>query len=63
MQKLAASMGLATGALYYSFASKEELLIAICDQLMEPRLERAQELTGSSGDGQPRPRALTAGRD
>jgi len=58
MQELAASMGLATGALYYSFASKEELLIAICDQLMEPLLGRALELAGSPGDGEQRLRAL-----
>jgi AcrR family transcriptional regulator len=58
MQELAASVGLATGALYHYFASKEELLIAICDQLMEPLLGRAQELTGSPGDGEHRLRAL-----
>ena len=58
MQELAASMGLATGALYHYFASKEELLIAICDQLMEPLLGRALELAGSPGDGEQRLRAL-----
>jgi TetR/AcrR family transcriptional regulator, cholesterol catabolism regulator len=60
MQELAASMGLATGALYHYFASKEELLIAICDQLMEPLLERAraQALAGSPGDGERRLREL-----
>ncbi len=44
MQELAASMGLATGALYHYFAAKEDLLTAICDQLMEPLLDRASEL-------------------
>jgi AcrR family transcriptional regulator len=44
MQELAASMGLATGALYHYFAAKEDLLTAICDQLMEPLLARAAEL-------------------
>jgi AcrR family transcriptional regulator len=44
MQDLAASMGLATGALYHYFGSKEQLLIEICDQLMEPLLDRAREL-------------------
>jgi AcrR family transcriptional regulator len=44
MQDLAASMGLATGALYHYFGSKEQLLIEICDQLMEPLLARAREL-------------------
>jgi len=44
MQELAATMGLATGALYHYFGAKEQLLMAICDQLMEPLLERAQDL-------------------
>src|SRR6202042_2814365 len=44
MQDLAASMGLATGALYHYFGSKEQLLIEICDQLMEPLLARARDL-------------------
>jgi TetR/AcrR family transcriptional regulator, cholesterol catabolism regulator len=44
MQDLAATMGLATGALYHYFGGKEQLLRAICDQLMEPLLEQATEL-------------------
>ena len=44
MQELAAAMGLATGALYHYFNSKEQLLMAICDQLMDPLLEQATEL-------------------
>jgi AcrR family transcriptional regulator len=52
MQDLAASMGLATGALYHYFGSKEQLLIEICDQLMEPLLDRARELM--RGDDPPR---------
>jgi TetR/AcrR family transcriptional regulator, cholesterol catabolism regulator len=44
MQELAATMGLATGALYHYFGGKEKLLMAICDQLMEPLLERATAL-------------------
>jgi TetR/AcrR family transcriptional regulator, cholesterol catabolism regulator len=44
MQDLAASMGLATGALYHYFGSKEQLLINICDQLMEPLLASAREI-------------------
>jgi TetR/AcrR family transcriptional regulator, cholesterol catabolism regulator len=47
MQDLAASMGLATGAVYHYFGSKEQLLIEICDQLMEPLLVRARELMRS----------------
>jgi AcrR family transcriptional regulator len=45
MQDLAASMGLATGALYHYFDGKEKLLMAICDDLIEPLLARAREIT------------------
>jgi AcrR family transcriptional regulator len=48
MAQLARATGLATGALYHYFGSKEQLLRAICDELMEPLLARAQE--PSSGD-------------
>jgi TetR/AcrR family transcriptional regulator, cholesterol catabolism regulator len=58
MQDLAASMGLATGALYHYFGSKEELLKAICDQLMEPLLQRARKLMATGGDGDRRLREL-----
>src|ERR1700722_8837128 len=58
MQELAASMGLATGGLCQYFASKEELLAAICDQLMEPLLARARELTASPGEGERQLREL-----
>jgi TetR/AcrR family transcriptional regulator, cholesterol catabolism regulator len=44
MQELASTMGVATGALYHYFGAKEQLLRAICDQLMEPLLERARSL-------------------
>ena len=44
MQELAATMGLAAGALYHYFGSKEQLLRAVCDQLMEPLMERAAAL-------------------
>jgi AcrR family transcriptional regulator len=41
---LSEALGMAAGALYHYFDSKEELLIAICDQLMDPLLAEAQEL-------------------
>jgi TetR/AcrR family transcriptional regulator, cholesterol catabolism regulator len=44
MQDLAATMGLATGALYHYFGAKQQLLGAICDQLMDPLLEQATEV-------------------
>jgi AcrR family transcriptional regulator len=49
MQDLAASLGLATGALYHYFAAKEDLLVAICDDLIEPLLESAQPLASRGG--------------
>ena len=38
VQELTEAMGLASGGLYHYFGSKQQLLIAICDQLMEPLL-------------------------
>ena len=42
--QLAAELGLAAGSLYHYFGGKEQLLIAICDQLMDPLLEQAEAL-------------------
>jgi len=42
--ELGEALGRATGAIYHYFPSKEELLIAICDQLMEPLLSEAEAL-------------------
>jgi AcrR family transcriptional regulator len=58
MQELAATMGLATGALYHYCAGKEELLTAICDQLMEPLLEQASELLAADQPAEAQLRAL-----
>jgi AcrR family transcriptional regulator len=58
MQELAASMGLATGALYHYFAGKEDLLTAICDQLMEPLLEQATGLLADERAPEAQLRAL-----
>ncbi|MFL5861505.1 MAG: TetR/AcrR family transcriptional regulator [Solirubrobacteraceae bacterium] len=58
MQELAGTMGLATGTLYHYFAGKEDLLAAICDQLMEPLLEQATPLLDGERDAEERLRAL-----
>jgi AcrR family transcriptional regulator len=42
--ELAEALGLASGSLYHYFGGKEQLLRAICDQLMDPLLERAEAL-------------------
>jgi AcrR family transcriptional regulator len=51
VQALADELGLAAGGLYHYFGSKEQLLIAICDQMMDPLLDEARALL--SGDEAP----------
>ena len=46
--ELAAALGIAAGGLYHYFTSKEELLIAICDQLMDPLLAEAGPLLAAA---------------
>jgi AcrR family transcriptional regulator len=48
--QLAEELGIAAGSLYHYFGSKEQLLIAICDQLMDPLLVEARELLDGPGD-------------
>jgi AcrR family transcriptional regulator len=55
---LARELGLATGSLYHYFGSKEQLLIQICDQLMDPLLERAREATAKDATPEQRLREL-----
>jgi AcrR family transcriptional regulator len=49
VQDLADALGLAAGGLYHYFGSKEQLLIRICDQLMDPLLQQTQELIDRGG--------------
>jgi TetR/AcrR family transcriptional regulator, cholesterol catabolism regulator len=58
MQELAASLGVATGALYHYFSAKEQLLRAICDQLMEPLLASARQLVADEPEPVERLRGL-----
>jgi TetR/AcrR family transcriptional regulator, cholesterol catabolism regulator len=44
MSELTAATGLAAGGLYHYIEGKDDLLIAICDELLEPLLERAREI-------------------
>lgn len=48
MQQLADELGVAVGGLYHYFPGKEQLLIAICDELMDPLLGEARAL-GDAG--------------
>ncbi len=56
--ELAEALGLAAGSLYHYFGGKEQLLRAICDQLMDPLLERAQALLAEPREPEDQLRAL-----
>jgi AcrR family transcriptional regulator len=58
--QLADELGLAAGSLYHYFGSKEQLLIAICDQLMDPLLNDARTITASDDNSTTQLRALVA---
>lgn len=47
MQDLTAATGLAAGGLYHYIESKDQLLFSICEELMEPLLERAREIVAT----------------
>jgi TetR/AcrR family transcriptional regulator, cholesterol catabolism regulator len=47
MSELTAATGLAAGGLYHYIEGKDDLLIAICDELLEPLLERAREIAAT----------------
>ena len=49
VSELAGELGMAAGGLYHYFSGKEELLIAICDQLMDPLLEDVEALRQAGG--------------
>jgi AcrR family transcriptional regulator len=48
--QLADELGLAAGSLYHYFGSKEQLLIAICDQLMDPLLDEARTIAADQDE-------------
>ncbi|MDQ3724941.1 MAG: TetR/AcrR family transcriptional regulator [Actinomycetota bacterium] len=47
MSELTAATGLAAGGLYHYIEGKDDLLIAICDELLEPLLERARGIVAA----------------
>lgn len=44
---LTAATGLTAGGLYHYIGSKEQLLVGICDELLDPLLERAREIAAT----------------
>jgi len=48
MSELTEATGLAAGGLYHYIEGKDDLLIAICDELLEPLLERAREIVAAN---------------
>jgi AcrR family transcriptional regulator len=58
MQELADAVGIAAGGLYHYFGGKEQLLIRICDQLMNPLLEQAREVVDQHDEPEEQLRAL-----
>ena len=56
--ELADALGMAAGGLYHYFGGKEQLLIAICDQLMDPLLIEAEALVATDEPSESRLRAL-----
>ncbi len=55
---LTAATGLAAGGIYHYFAGKEALLVAICDDLLEPLLARAEEIVAADGPAETQLRQL-----
>jgi TetR/AcrR family transcriptional regulator, cholesterol catabolism regulator len=47
MSELTEATGLAAGGLYHYIEGKDDLLIAICDELLEPLLVRAREIVAT----------------
>src|SRR3954454_14471148 len=52
MADLVEATGLTAGGLYHYIGSKDALLVAICDELMEPLLSRVREIVEEDGTGE-----------
>jgi AcrR family transcriptional regulator len=48
ISELTAATGLAAGGLYHYIEGKDDLLIAICDELLEPLLEQARAIVAAT---------------
>ena len=60
MSELTAATGLAAGGLYHYIEGKDDLLIAICDELLEPLLARAREIVAGDAGAVEQLRELVA---
>ncbi len=49
IQDLVEASGLKAGGLYHYIGSKDELLVRICDELMEPLLDEVRQIAASDG--------------
>ena len=58
ISELTAATGLAAGGLYHYIESKDQLLISICDELLDPLLERAREIVAEPAPPAEQLRAL-----
>jgi TetR/AcrR family transcriptional regulator, cholesterol catabolism regulator len=58
MAELTAATGLAAGGVYHYFESKDDLLTAICDELLEPLLEEARAAVAEGGSAEEQLRRL-----
>jgi AcrR family transcriptional regulator len=58
MADLAAATELTVGGLYHYFASKDDLLLQVCDELVEPLLAAAREIVAQSDSAEARLREL-----
>jgi AcrR family transcriptional regulator len=58
MDDLSEATGLALGGLYHYFGSKDELLVGVLGQLMDPLLERAREVAAADAPAPARLREL-----
>lgn len=58
VQQLSEAMDLAAGAIYHYFKGKQDVLIAICDDLVQPLLEQARVLAACAMDPEQRLREL-----
>ncbi len=60
MSELTEATGLAAGGLYHYIEGKDDLLIAICDELLEPLLTQAREVAAAAAPPVEQLRALVA---